>query len=300
MLSPDAVGAVFAEIPFEATPRRTMAYAAGIGAARAAYLADDRPGGPVAPPGFCVSPEWRLLTDERYFAALGLTPADVWRGVHVAQDTRFHRPLRPGTALTVSGRLDGMRPTRAGALVESTITIRETGGAPVTETRWTAIYRGTGCEPAGETAPPQPGPEVRGGGGGTAEIGVPAWLPHAYTECAGIWNPIHTERAAAARLGLPDILLHGSATWALAGEALIDACGEGDPTRLRRLACRFTAPVWPGSRLSLRFRAADAGRSVAFDCRSEDGRTVAAGGIAAFGPAGRASATSGGQRSSAA
>ena len=41
-------------------------------------------------------------------------------------------------------------------------------------------------------------------------------LAHVYTECARIWNPIHTDRAVARAAGLPDIILHGTATLALA------------------------------------------------------------------------------------
>ena len=61
-------------------------------------------------------------------------------------------------------------------------------------------------------------------------------MPHAYTECASIWNPIHTERAVALGAGLPDIILHGTATWALAGRELIRKRAGGDPTRLRLCA----------------------------------------------------------------
>ena len=72
-------------------------------------------------------------------------------------------------------------------------------------------------------------------------------MPHVYTECARIWNPIHTERDVALRAGLPDIILHGTATWALAGREVLRAYGDGDPARLKRLHGRFTAMVIPGT-----------------------------------------------------
>ena len=43
----------------------------------------------------------------------------------------------------------------------------------------------------------------------------PATAAHVYTECARIWNPIHTDVAYARAAGLPDIILHGTATLAL-------------------------------------------------------------------------------------
>lgn len=58
--------------------------------------------------------------------------------------------------------------------------------------------------------------------------------------------PIHTEREVALAAGLPDIILHGTALWALAGREVIRTCCSGDPTRLKRLSGRFTATVIPG------------------------------------------------------
>jgi acyl dehydratase len=71
--------------------------------------------------------------------------------------------------------------------------------------------------------------------------------PHVYTECADIWNPIHTERQVALAAGLPDIILHGTATWALAAREIVRHRCNGDPLRLRRLHGRFAAMVIPGS-----------------------------------------------------
>ena len=71
-------------------------------------------------------------------------------------------------------------------------------------------------------------------------------LPQIYPECGGIWNPIPAERAVALAAGLPDIILHGTATWALAAREVIRARAGGDVRRIRRLAGRFRAPVIAG------------------------------------------------------
>jgi acyl dehydratase len=290
-LSTHAIGRVFAELEFEPSPRMTMAYAAGIGAGRSCYMADDAPGGIIAPPAFCVSAEWRVLTDPRYFEALGLPTDALWRGIHVEQDTRFEAPVRPGMHLIVSGRLDATRATRAGALVEVTLVIRDARtDRLVTVTRWTAIYRGVEADPAGKRALGVEGAASdtphgsMGEAASATEIPIAPWLPHVYTECAGIWNPIHTERRYAARLGLPDILLHGTATWAIVGEALIDGCAGGNPAMLKRLKCRFMSPVWPGTKLSLVRSPVTPQGSATFECRGGDG-LVLAGGVVEVVPA---------------
>ena len=74
---------------------------------------------------------------------------------------------------------------------------------------------------------------------------------HVYAECASIWNPIHSERRIAIEQGLPDIILHGTATWATAGREIVAFHADGDPARLKRLRATFRAPVVPGHEITL-------------------------------------------------
>jgi acyl dehydratase len=76
-----------------------------------------------------------------------------------------------------------------------------------------------------------------------------------YTECARIWNPIHTDIAVARAAGLPGIVLHGTATLALAVSRLVARDLGGDPLAVREVAARFSAMVPLPSRYTLRARA---------------------------------------------
>ena len=42
-------------------------------------------------------------------------------------------------------------------------------------------------------------------------VPISALAAHVYTECARIWNPVHTDTAVADRAGLPGLILHGTA-----------------------------------------------------------------------------------------
>jgi acyl dehydratase len=66
-----------------------------------------------------------------------------------------------------------------------------------------------------------------------------------YAEASGDHNPIHTDDAAARAAGFPGIFLHGLCTMAFVSRAVVETVCEGDPTRLRRLAVRFSHPVFP-------------------------------------------------------
>ena len=75
--------------------RRILAYAAGIGATGSPAFDDDREGGVVAMPPWCVSLEWPVVSGAGR-SLVSARPAGAHRGVHAAQDSTFHRPIRPG------------------------------------------------------------------------------------------------------------------------------------------------------------------------------------------------------------
>jgi acyl dehydratase len=103
-----------------------------------------------------------------------------------------------------------------------------------------------------------------------------------YTECAQIWNPIHTERQVALQAGLPDIILHGTATWALAAGHLIQHCGRSEPSRLRRFVGRFTAMVIPGTTITLEYGKPE-DDTVSYAVRNAEGALAISQGMAVFG-----------------
>lgn len=238
----------------EISTRRLLAYAAGIGATEAPFFDDARSGGIVAVPAFCVSLEWPVVSCDRSRELLQAPAEELRRGVHASQDSFFHRPIRPGDRLVTEATVTAVEPTRAGALV--TIRLRtvvaDTGEAVVTS--WSrSLYRGV--EIRGEARVVEPAPAVDAPPAPAAPqrvtLAVAAEMPHVYTECARIWNPIHTERTVALAAGLPDIILHGTATWALAGREIVRRYCDGEPGRLRRLHGRFRAMVRTDSEIHL-------------------------------------------------
>ena len=255
-ISASAAGRDAGSVTEEATARRVMAYAAGIGAEDECYFDDER--GAIAHPAFCVSLEWPVVSGPGYLAAIGRS-ADAPRGaVHVLQDSRFHRTVSAGEKLMTKARIAQVRQTSAGVVVTSCV---ETSGASTPEpvvTTWTAamFLRDTlDGAPSANEVPPELRNDADVSVASPRRLAIPTspGLAHRYSECASIWNPIHTERAAARAIGLPGIILHGTCTWALAGQALIHAAAGGEPRRLRRLAGRFKASVLPGDVLELEF-----------------------------------------------
>ena len=83
---------------------------------------------------------------------------------------------------------------------------------------------------------------------------------------SGDYNPLHVDPRAAAQAGLPRPILHGLCTYGVAGRALLRALCDDQPVRLKRLDCRFTAPVFPGDELDVAVWREEHGRA-AFQAR---------------------------------
>jgi acyl dehydratase len=150
-----------------------------------------------------------------------------------------------------------IRTSKPGALVVTRFdTVEAVTGEPVVTSYASTIYRGVpvaGGDTQLEAMPPLPEPASGSTLSQQVALPIAREAPHVYTECAQIWNPIHTERRVALEAGLPDIILHGTATWALAASQLINRCAGGEPTRLRRLAGRFATMVIPGTTITLHY-----------------------------------------------
>jgi acyl dehydratase len=105
------------------------------------------------------------------------------------------------------------------------------------------------------------------------QVPVDGGAAHVYTECARIWNPIHTDLGVALDAGLPGLILHGTATLAHAVSVGVDQLGGGDPAAVRRVRGRFGAMVPMPSTLIVRLFAN--GR---FEVRLPDGGLAVANG----------------------
>jgi acyl dehydratase len=276
------VGATVGPLTQEIDARWLMAYAAGLGETEPAYLDTLRAGGLVAHPLFPVSYEWPLAVESRE-RQLGAEIA--LHGVHASHDLTLHRPIRAGDRLTTTAIVVAVAPRRAGAYVLTRYETRNARAERVSTTDYGSVYLGVPCEPEGSLLPRAALPKDEGDSKGedawTDEVPIAATLAHVYSECARIWNPIHTDPAVARRVGLPSIILHGTATLALSVSAALRHDEHGPAARVTRLACRFTGMVPLPSRLLVQGRSdttAGAGRRVRFRATMPSGGVVLADG----------------------
>ena len=253
----DMVGETIGPITHDVDARWTMAYAASLGDTHDCYfdtLSDD---GVVAHPMFAVCPEWPAIVAGRDVSARwGISLDEIRRSVHATHDLTVHRLVRPGDRLTTSLTYSGMEQRKPGTFQTMRLDTVDANGDPIATTYQGGIY--LGVETVGPDRPDPDAPAEPDFGDLPAEPLVELPVPvahgaaHSYTECARIWNPIHTDAAVARKAGLPGIILHGTATLALGVSAVVDAIADGDPTKVRRIVCRFRAMVLMPSTITVR------------------------------------------------
>lgn len=264
------VGQRWGPLDWAVTPRRALAFRAVLAPDDAAGL-DDAAGPLEMLPMQVVAPEWVLALQSRADPAQTLSADEARRGVHAVQDTTFLRPVLAGETLTVTAELVSVRNSRAGA-VATTVYESRVGAERVAVSSSVSVLRGVAVEGAETpTADDEPWPAFTPTTAEPTPITTPRGFPHLYSECAEIWNPIHTERAVALAAGLPDILIHGTALWALAG---LRAAPAG--SRITRLAARFRSPAWAGEAMLLACGEA-VGAATPFRLTAPDGRLLTEG-----------------------
>jgi len=269
-LSSDIVGEEAGPIEHTLDARWLMAYSAALGETDPRYYDTAAPGGVLAHPLFPVCYEWPLALALRVRGGLAsLHP----RLLHAQHDLTIRRTPRAGETLRTSARIAAVVQRRQGGLAVFRFETRGAAGELVTVTDFGALYLRVpvdGIErfPAeGLEDPPQHSAVLPRIG----EITVAATLGHVYTECARIWNPIHTDIAYARAAGLPDIILHGTATLALSVSRALAACGA-DPAEVHRIQCRFAGMVRMPCVLAVH-AARDQG-TLLFETRNEHGEIV--------------------------
>jgi acyl dehydratase len=274
-----AVGVTVGPREHAVDARWLMAYAAALGDHAPEYFDTTRPDGILAHPLFPVCYEWPLALDVR---AKALPDEVAVRGVHATHRLMLHRAPRAGDRLSTTATVAALERRTPGAYLVLRMETVDAAGRPVSTTEYGSLYLGVECDaPQSASSLKREGtlsPEGRGQGKGwswTADVPIAATLAHVYTDCARIWNPIHTDRAVALGAGLPDIILHGTATLALAISQALGRQPRGATTPVRAVTARFGAMVRMPSRIVVRGQAprpSAAGAIVGFEALAEDGR----------------------------
>jgi acyl dehydratase len=196
------------------------------------------------------------------------TGIDWLRVVHGEQGLTLHRPLPTQGHITSHSRfidvIDKGKDRGALVFLERKVHEAETGTLLAT-VRQTLFARGNGG--FGGPARAQPEPQL-----------IPDRLPDKTGDMptspqaaliyrlSGDLNPLHADPAVAARAGFKRPILHGLATYGIAGRTILRLVAGNDPARLATLDARFTSPAYPGETFRTEMWQGD--RNISFRVRS--------------------------------
>jgi acyl dehydratase len=175
--------------------------------------------------------------------------------VHGEHGMRLHAPVAPqGTVIGRTRILDVVdKGEGKGALVYSQREILDkASGRLLVTLKQTTFCRGDGGFGGLKREVPPPHALPARAPDGVIDFATRPEMALIY-RLSGDINALHVDPDFAKAAGFPRPVLHGLATFGVAGHALLKAVCGYDPARLMAMAGRFSAPVYPGETIRTEF-----------------------------------------------
>ena len=173
---------------------------------------------------------------------------DMVRMLHGESGLVIHKPLPAVGKVKAVAKIDHLLDrgeSKGAACYFSTEIFEVESGAHLATTSGCFIMRGNGGfgGPSGPAPAPQPIPERAP----DLTVDMPT-LPQAglIYRLSGDTNPLHIDPAVARKAGFERPILHGLASFGVAGHGVLSALCDYDASRFRALKVRYSAPVYPG------------------------------------------------------
>jgi acyl dehydratase len=257
-LTSSFVGTPLKPYRVEISWRQMMNYAAAVQDDNPVYFSDQAEGGVIGHPMLTVAVTWPLLQNLAGSLTTEDFPLEILpTQVHYTECLMFFRPVRPGDRLTIKGKVAAIYPHRSGTHMVIRLEAVDAWDRPVFTEYAGALLRGVNCRGDGrgiETLPSTPECPHKKRVLWEKRIFIDPLQTFLYDGCTNIFFPIHTSVKFAQKVGLPGIILQGTATLAHAVRELINEEADRQPTRLQRISCRFTHMVFPGTEIRVQLR----------------------------------------------
>ena len=268
------------EVVVPVTAEQAAAYARATNERDPRFLA-----GTLAPPMFATVPVRPAVLAAFAQAMPEGLPSSVPR-LAGEQDMFFHATLVRGTSVRCRGRFLGISPRSTGTTLTFHLQTRGVSEEGINDQYMTTFLPGVAWPQEVGERPPVRGLPTEGGPALPVRRIVQRFdedQTFRYAQASGDQSRWHLDREYARVAGLPDIIIHGLCTLAFVGRAIAESVAAGDATRLRRLAVRFSRPIFPGSEITTELSDPGDGpgrRRYAFEAKRPDGQRVLTNGLA--------------------
>ncbi|MCA0325983.1 MAG: MaoC family dehydratase N-terminal domain-containing protein [Proteobacteria bacterium] len=179
---------------------------------------------------------------------------DAARAVHGEHHVSFHKPLPAAGTVRAQTRVLGLEDKgvdKGALLVVERLLCDDASGVLLARIEQHTLLRGDGGFSAASPSVDKTSVRAPAMDRPPDHVLDLATLPQAallYRLSADM-NPLHADPNAAGSAGFSRPILHGLCTFGIVCRAVLEACADGDPSRLGSLGGRFSAPVFPGETL---------------------------------------------------
>ncbi|MGE0879928.1 MAG: MaoC/PaaZ C-terminal domain-containing protein [Acidimicrobiia bacterium] len=228
-------------------PDWAMAYALATNDPNPAYLERG-----VVPPFFTVSMILPSYLEANQLMGAHGAVTGATGGAHGQHNLLLHKPITPGSVLSFVAEGYQASMTPAGGRSTVRIQIRDETGDLCVEHFWTTIHIKGQLDPVGPELPEHNFPdEARANKLGTLTIDVAGDQTYRYAGASFDHAIIHMDDIAAQRNGMERKFMQGLFTAACCSQAVIKFGSNGDPLPLKRMAMRFSSPVYTREQLTI-------------------------------------------------
>ncbi len=266
-LNMDRIGEEFTLPVFEYNPQTIELYHIGIGALDLEYVYEKNF---KVIPTFAVVPAFRILVESINVA--GVNPMMI---VHGEQRIELLKQPLPWEAKTVTtGKIANVYDKGKGALLVVEAETKDERGEPLFRNIYSLFARGEGGfggdrGPGPKNIAPEREPDH--------VVEFTTWpFQHLIYRLSGDLNPLHADPDFAKMAGYERPILHGLCTFGFVCRAIIKACCDNDPTRIKDYEVRFSREVYPGDTIITEiWKGSDHAESVVLvQAKTGDGRVV--------------------------
>jgi len=235
--------------------RHIMNYAAAVEDDNPYYFDDECQDGIVAPPMFAVAVTWPIIENLPTFIQVEKFPIKVLKTlVHYTEHLKFHRLIKPNDELIIKGKIVAILPHRAGTHIITRLDAIDKDNNPVFTEHLGGILRGVKLDGDGkgeEFLPKIPNVRSTNKPLWKKTIAIDKLRSFIYDGCTDIVFAIHTSKKFAHFVGLPGIILQGTATLAYSLKKIIDIEAESNPHKVDEIYCKFTGMVLPDTDIQI-------------------------------------------------
>ncbi|KAF9972272.1 hypothetical protein BGZ73_004637 [Actinomortierella ambigua] len=182
----------------------------------------------------------------------GMPPYDPNKLLHGEQALEIHRPLPLAGSFELQTTVTGVYDKGKGTVIERNVQMVDPKEPtkPFASMKSAVFIRGLGGYggPKGPKAELNDPPKDRAPD--AVQEDVTSEQQAILYRLSGDYNPVHIDPSIAPRIGFKKPILHGLCTYGHAAHAIVKQLGGSHPQALQSISGRFSAPVYPGDKLT--------------------------------------------------